>query len=342
MQVSFPPDKFPIPGVVLGADISRYQASADGTKRFDFDKFLAAGGKFLFIRAGVGANGEDFQFRYNLQEAKARGIPVALYHVLKAGKSVQNQIVTFTNLSLDPVSGKPVAEIGDYYDMELNEDNLSKQEYTNNSQKIIQGHQANMPDGHREGIYTRATFIDQASARNDWMKVLDLFLAHWMYAITDYSAPPPTLRPWIPDNWGAINNPVLPLYWQFTNKGNGKLFGSNGDDDIDLIFWLNTPLAFELMYGVALPGDVAPPPPPPPPAPPPAETFTARIKDSDPTYHNIYSHKTPDILPGSRNGFIPVATELVVNKIQPLGGGMEMWRSGSNTWFAGWLAERLG
>lgn len=269
---------FPIKHVVLGADISRYQASADGKKRFDFDKFIEAGGRWICIRGMIGVKDLDFQFEYNLQQTLDRKIPYCVYHVPKLDKNLKQTVVEWSALmrGLEP-------PMGEWFDVERNDGNLGKTAYTGNLYKLVDWYSD--ARSYAPAMYTRAWGCwDLWVERNDWAKKLDLVVANYFPDYKDiYNPPPATMRPWIPNDWGAINNPIPPTIWQFSADGsnNGYKFGSNGDDDIDLDWFIGSDADFAAKYGVLpLPRQTPEPPPvepPPPPVEPPTDACPAVV-----------------------------------------------------------------
>lgn len=64
----------------FGIDVSKWQASADGTKRMDWNKAKSAGIEFAVCRATLGSNYIDPQFVYNWSEMRRLGLRRGAYH----------------------------------------------------------------------------------------------------------------------------------------------------------------------------------------------------------------------------------------------------------------------
>ena len=76
---------------VLGMDISRHQVTEGG--RFDFQKSVQAGVKFVYLRATIGDYGLDRDFEANYQGACEAGLLVGAYHVV-APADANGRIIT--------------------------------------------------------------------------------------------------------------------------------------------------------------------------------------------------------------------------------------------------------
>ena len=282
---------------IIVADISRYQASNPAMPPvipFDFSKYQAMGGQVIILRSGVGASGVDYQLSYNLDQCAARGIPVILYHYTKLWHSLDKQAALLYNaIELALSKGCIILEV--YLDIEANDD-LDKTAFTSYATKLVNKIKKLSDEGNgwiklddglglsNIGIYTRAYFWNGNTYRTDLFKHLPLWVAHHYsvnVAVDPFSLP--SWRPFIPDDWAAINNPVAPTFWQFDTYNNGEAWGSNGDDEIDLNWYTwdgGTYESFEKRYGVKLtPGVPQPPEPPEPPEPPIPPVTTHYIVD---------------------------------------------------------------
>ncbi|WP_277668641.1 glycoside hydrolase family 25 protein [Caproiciproducens galactitolivorans] len=72
--------------MIKGIDISHYQ------KNPDFKRVKAAGIQFVMLKATEGVNYIDPCFKANAAAAIAAGLPIGVYHFLRAGSSVENQV----------------------------------------------------------------------------------------------------------------------------------------------------------------------------------------------------------------------------------------------------------
>jgi len=247
-------------------DISNYNAQRNVSPvvHFDFDAYQEMGGKIITIRGGVNAAGEDWELDYNLNECNSRGLHFRVYHAVKLWKNLDTQAKIIEGV-INQAKSSPYYVESDF-DIETN-DGLNKQEMVNAYQKL--DNKVLDRVGEALGVYTRAYWWNANVARSDRPKQRRLWIAHHFTGIDPFRIP--SVRPYIPDDWGAINNPVLPTWWQIDTYDNGWAYGSRGDDEIDMnIFTLDggTSQAFENHYGFAITPEPPPPIPPPPPPPP--------------------------------------------------------------------------
>jgi hypothetical protein len=247
--------------LIIGADISSYQANRTSSPviHFDFDSFLERGGKFLKIRWTVAASGTDYEAEYNIEKAIEKKIPFSLTGYAKMWKNIKTQVTHFTT-GIQQYMDNPYF-IGADWDIEDN-DGLSKQEFGGNAEKLVKQTLETLGRDPGLGIYTRASFWDVNTYRSDWPKKLRLWVAHHFPNIDPLKTP--TVRPYIPKDWGDINKPVPPTFWQFDVHNHGYEWGSRGDDQIDLNWFTwdsGTVGAFISLFGVEPPGDIFEHPP---------------------------------------------------------------------------------
>jgi hypothetical protein len=171
-----------------------------------------------------------------------------------------------------------------WLDIETNDD-LNKTTMASNAEKLINRIiNKGVPV---EGIYTRGYFWDANFEKTGFFKDFALWIAHWWTGIDIYKVP--TVRPYLPDEWADINNPVIPVKWQVDTYDDGRLWGSMGDNEIDInMFTYNggTYAAFEDYYGVELEPVVPEPPIPPTPEPLPDEDYWAIQKINEMSIRN--------------------------------------------------------
>lgn len=258
--MSYPP--------IIGADVSRYNADLndpDNIVHFDWDIYP---GQFAILRATVATVGYDFEFEYNVQKCIEKGIPFGFYHYTKLWHSIPKQAEIFSEVinrfkdhPLFLGNQKGFENRGAFLDVEEN-DGLDKTVFTGNNQKLVI--QIKNATGIIVGEYTRALFMNSNSYRNDWMKDMWLWDAHWFTGIDPYNIP--LVRPYVADNWAAINHPIEPVLWQFDSPKLGREWGSTGDDNIDLNWFTyngGTKEAFKSLFNVE-PRIFTPPIPPTP------------------------------------------------------------------------------
>lgn len=222
---------------VLGIDVSAYQASADGARRFDWGK-AAARIYFAFIRASVGAAGVDFQLYYNLQECRRLGIPFGLYHFLKPEKDWKKQADLFAGLAINGKTGQPAGVLPPALDVEDDGD-LSKAALGSYVEKFVMRFEA--ATGLKLMIYTSPGFWNGSMPLTNWAKNRELWVANYKVTL-----------PQLPREWGECNNPRTWKFWQYSCTGDGPAYGSNGDDDIDLNYYNGSLADFNQEYHTSL------------------------------------------------------------------------------------------
>jgi hypothetical protein len=104
-------------------------------------------------------------------------------------------------------------------------------------------------------IYTRASWWDWNTYRQDWPKKHKLHVAHYNLYVD---------KPDIPADWSEINNPRTWTHWQYSADGNhmGELFGVSSGS-IDLNRYNGSIAEFEAEFNVKL-GNAEPLPEPEP------------------------------------------------------------------------------
>jgi hypothetical protein len=239
---------------------------------FDFDQYYNAGGRIIMIRCRTGVAGEDYEYKYNLEHAVAKDLLIEIYMDVKLWKDIKGQVLALLG---DIALAKKTAGklfVGVRLDVETN-DGLTPGTWVGNFDKFV----LNLRDGYDGDleVYTSASLWNMyaGKTRSDIAKRLGLHVAHYFTGINPFAIP--VVRPYIPDNWALINNPVPPTWWQIDTYNNGYQLGSRGDDEIDMNLFTwggGTYGAFKARYGVDLPvAPSIPPTPDPIPEPEPSE-----------------------------------------------------------------------
>jgi len=84
--------------LAMGIDLSRFNTSADGKKKVDFDVIKASTDpivRFVAMRSGISWGYTDAWFQFYFQECGRVGLPRAPYHVVYFGESAQSQMDHF-------------------------------------------------------------------------------------------------------------------------------------------------------------------------------------------------------------------------------------------------------
>jgi lysozyme len=227
------------PWPVVGVDVSHWQGV------MDWDRALAAGAGFAFIKASEGNGYQDPQFDRNRVELDKRHIPFGVYHFLKPDKDWKKQAEFFAQAAVGALP--PVVDVERAYGDKAFMAGFV-QKFVNRFEELT---------GRPPMIYTSPGFWNSYLPRTDFAKRHRLWIAHY----TTASAPT------LPADWGAINNPVSWTFWQHSAGGNrkGAEFGAQSKD-IDLNRYWGTAAEFKAEFGVApaaLPADEPDPEPAP-------------------------------------------------------------------------------
>jgi len=182
----------------LGIDISKW----DGV--WDAGKAKASGAAFAFLKASQ-ATFMDPQFAANCAKAKAAGVLRGAYHYLDYTKPARDQANYFADLlTANPCELPPVV---DYEQIRTDNNGLAARAFLRDFVEQL------LSRGYSPSIYTSNSFWigygDKADAY--WAK-FPLWIAHYTTATT----------PTVPAPWSSWK------FWQYTSKGNGALFGTQG------------------------------------------------------------------------------------------------------------------
>jgi len=242
----------------IGPDVSFYQDDPETPQGIDFAKMRASAG-YVIIRAGQNL-WPDPDFKFNWREAKKAGLPRGSYW--------------FYDSRVDP---KRQAELwvsqfeGDFGELPLFadfEDNYKGQyagwkkwyDFLERVKALVNGKEI--------AIYTAFYYWrDNAPSATLQASNLEYFHQYPLW-IANYGATEPNVpKPWAKTEW---------TFWQYTEGGNGKLYGveSNG---IDLNYFNGDIDAFRARFNLT---ELPPPPPgpgPDPEPPPDGGTPTAKM-----------------------------------------------------------------
>jgi GH25 family lysozyme M1 (1,4-beta-N-acetylmuramidase) len=218
---------------VTGIDISKW----DGA--WDAEKAKAAGAVFAFIKASQ-ATFSDPQFSANWAKAKSAGLLRGAYHYLDYAKSGREQANYFADLlTATPCELPPVV---DYEQARTDNNVLAARTFLRDFVEQL------ISRGYSPIIYTSSGFWNIYGDKTDayWSK-FPLWIAHYVTA-----AAPTVPAPW--SRW---------KFWQYTSKGNGALFGTQGLN-VDLNHFEGTMSDLLQFAGITPPVPTAPPTVPPP------------------------------------------------------------------------------
>jgi GH25 family lysozyme M1 (1,4-beta-N-acetylmuramidase) len=230
---------------VIGPDVSFYQDDPETPQGIDFVKMKASAG-FVIIRAGQNL-WPDPDFKFNWREARKAGLPRGSYWFYDSRADPAEQAGLWISLFEGDLGELPL-----FADFEENYQGPYKgwrkwYDFLEELKKLAPGREIS--------IYT-AFYYWRDNAPNATTQATSLEYFHqYPLWIANYSATKPSVpKPWTPDEW---------LFWQYTEVGDGKLYGveTNG---IDLNYFNGDQDALKTRFNIpALPLPTPEPEPPP-------------------------------------------------------------------------------
>ena len=194
---------------ITGVDVSHWQGA------IDWGKLERAGAEFAFIRSAIGTSGMDRRFLTNWRDAKNTSLLLGTYFVYKPELDPVDQAEHFASSAT--FGGDRMLMTA--YDIEL-PTTMSPEE---NGKRIKESlDHFELITGRTPIIYTGAWYWDSSVARAGWETDYPLWVANYRGE--------PTGDPVIPVEWHDW------LIWQYTNKGDGSLYGVSSSA-IDLNFF---------------------------------------------------------------------------------------------------------
>ena len=192
----------------FGIDLSKYNTSADGKKKVDFDIIAAHQPHvdFIAMRAGISWGYQDPWFNYYFSEGTRINRILMPYHVLYPGESPTAQMDNFFRI-LGDINFKTTPLV---IDLELDH-GYTVSAITKTTADCI--NIITQRTGRTPIIYSRASWINQ------FVRVSDLPLTFWWLAQYLYSRPYPLYTPEFP------SPPTMPrfvhhwLFHQTTQRG---------------------------------------------------------------------------------------------------------------------------
>ena len=188
-----------VPDRTLGIDVSKWQDDNSTPQRMDFKKAYDAGARFVFIKASQ-ACWMDEDMLYNWKSAQDAGLLRGAYHFLdwKAGAVEQANFFCGV-LEKDPGELPPVVD----YEFRTGVP------YNAASQLELVCETVEERLGKFPLIYTSPYYWKEYGSADEWWNLHDLWIANYNVE-----------KPFVPPPWDAWT------FWQWTDKGDGKLFGA--------------------------------------------------------------------------------------------------------------------
>ena len=226
------------PERTMGIDVSRWQDDNSTPQRMDFAKAYNAGARFVFIKASQ-ACWMDEDMLYNWKSAQDALLLRGAYLFLDWTRSPVEQAHFFCNLlEKDPGELPPVVDFE--CRTGVPSDAVDKLEIV--CEIIFERL------GKRPIIYTSPWYWKEYGSADPWWYLHDLWIAN--YEVD---------KPFIPLPW----NDYTWTFWQWTDKGDGKLFGAESYG-LDMN-WFNGSFDALMAYAGATIPDPEPEPPQPEP-----------------------------------------------------------------------------
>ena len=224
-----------LPERTLGIDVSKWQDDNSTPQRMDFKKAYDAGARFVFIKASQ-ACWMDEDMLYNWKSAKDAGLLRGAYHFLDWKANVVEQANFFCGLlEKDPGELPPVVDYE--FRTGVPNDAASLLELVCD---IIEGRLNKFPI-----IYTSPYYWKEHGSNDEWWNLHDLWIANYEVS-----------RPFVPDPWDTWT------FWQWTDKGDGKLFGAESYG-LDMNWFNGSYDALIAYVGATIPVPDPPPTPEP-------------------------------------------------------------------------------
>ncbi len=226
-------------GNAIGPDISFYQDEPTTPERIDFAKMKKAA-DFVIIRAGQNL-WPDRDFKHNWVAAKDAGLPRGTYWFYDSRADPKRQAELWVDLLNGDLGELPLfADFEDAYGGTY-KGWRSWYDFLERLKQLV--------DKKEIAIYTAFYYWrDNAPNATSEAQSLEYFHQYPLW-IANYGVAEPSIpKPWGPKEW---------LFWQFTEVGDGKLYGVESKG-IDLNYFNGDAVAFRQRFGIAEPGE--PPP----------------------------------------------------------------------------------
>lgn len=225
---------------VIGPDVSFYQDDPETPQGIDFVKMRASAG-YVIIRAGQNS-WVDSDFKINWREAKLAGLPRGSYWFYDSRTEPKRQAELWAQQFAGDFGELPL--FADFEESYMGPYRGWKNWYTflERLKTLINGHEI--------AIYTAYYYWrDNAPNADTQASNLEYFHQYPLW-IANYGATEPLIpKPWAKGQW---------LFWQYTETGDGKLFGVESKG-IDLNYFNGDLAALKARFKL---GDTLPPDPP--------------------------------------------------------------------------------
>lgn len=218
---------------IVGPDVSFYQDDPETVRQIDFDA-MAKVARFVIARAGQNV-WVDPDFAYNWSHARAAGIPRGSYWYYDNRAEPMRQAELWANQF-----GSDLGELPLFADFE----HSVAGNYSGwRNWRLFLDRLRQLVGNKTIGIYT-AFYYWRDNAPKATLQPAELEYFHqYPLWIANYGAVAPLVpAPWKPDEW---------LFWQFTETGNGPLYGVESLG-IDLNWFNGDAVRFNKLFGTTV------------------------------------------------------------------------------------------
>lgn len=210
--------------MVIGTDISHWEDNPNTPQKIDFQKMKAAGAEFCIFKASQ-SWWTDLVFRISWNDCKGV-MPRGAYHYLDWSKPGIKQAEYFCDvIKDDPPELPPIVD----YECRKNVP-LDANGHLWNFLTYVEKVTGRIPI-----IYTSPDYWKNYGSSNSGWAKYPLWIANYN-----------VMKPYIPRPWNKW------LLWQYTDKGDGKLFGAEALG-IDLNYFNGTKEELSALCGVTSP-----------------------------------------------------------------------------------------
>ncbi len=247
---------------VIGPDVSFYQDDPDTSRQIDFVVMEQAGAGYVIIRAGQNL-WVDPDFAFNWQKARDAGLPRGSYWFYDSRAEPKRQAELWVNQF-----GNDFGELPLFADFEERYEGIYKG--WQNWKIFLNRLRELLPASKEIGIYTAYYYwVDYGKVP---LTEMDYFHQYPLW-IANYTTGG---QPLIPAPWKSWEW----LFWQFTDKGDGKRWGVESAG-IDLNYFNGDAAAFARRF------PTVPAPPPPPDGSPPEQNIHLELRPGV-MYHELF------------------------------------------------------
>ncbi|MBI3162747.1 MAG: SH3 domain-containing protein, partial [Chloroflexi bacterium] len=224
---------------IIGTDVSFWQDDPETPQGIDFRK-MRASAEFVIVRAGQNT-WVDPDFKINWRESKLAGLPRGAYWFYDSRVSPKRQAELWAQQFEGDLGELPLfADFEEHF-----HGDFSGWKHWYDFLERLKG----LIGGKEIAIYTAYYYWRDHAPNPDTQADSLAYFHQYPLWIANYGATQPLIpKPWSKDEW---------LFWQYTDNGDGKLYGVESKG-VDLNYFNGDLPAFKARFNL---GDAPPPPP---------------------------------------------------------------------------------